>query len=90
MHSLANTIKGRPLSSYKSGMSVRVTGFEGGKCCRSRLLSMGIIPGTIVDIISSNGRMNIRVRRSQFALGHEMTKKILAIPVCDCDKCSAF
>ncbi|NDV27600.1 FeoA family protein [Desulfovibrio sp. JC010] len=90
MNVLANTAKQRPLSSYKAGMSVRVTGFEGGKCCRSRLLSMGIIPGTIVDIIGSNGRMNIRVRSSQFAIGCEMAKKIMAIPVCDCDKCSAF
>ncbi|WP_319779517.1 FeoA family protein [Maridesulfovibrio sp.] len=87
---MADTTKARPLPSYKAGMSVRVTGFDGGKCCRSRLLSMGIIPGTIVNVISNNGRMNIRVRSSQFALGCEMAKKILAIPVCDCDKCSAF
>ncbi|WP_415718017.1 FeoA family protein [Maridesulfovibrio sp.] len=71
-------------------MSVRITGFDGGRCCRSRLLSMGIIPGTIVEILSSNGRMNIRVRGSQFAIGHEMALKILAIPVCDCNKCNAF
>jgi len=51
---------------------------------------MGIIPGTIVDVISNNGRMNIRVRGSQFAIGREMAQKILAIPVCDCNKCSAF
>ncbi|WP_419779877.1 FeoA family protein [Maridesulfovibrio sp.] len=87
---MANTNNGRPLTSYKAGMSVRINGFDGGRCCRSRLLSMGIIPGTIVDVISNNGRMNIRVRGSQFAIGREMAQKILAIPVCDCNKCSAF
>ncbi|TIH13365.1 ferrous iron transport protein A [Marinifilum sp. JC120] len=90
MNVMTNTENARPLSSYKGGMSVRVTGFEGGKCCRSRLLSMGIIPGTIVDIISGHGRMNVRVRSSQFAIGREMANKIMAIPVCDCNKCSAF
>ncbi|ACS80230.1 FeoA family protein [Maridesulfovibrio salexigens DSM 2638] len=90
MNVMAKTADTRPLSSYKSGMSVRVTGFDAGKCCRGRLLSMGIIPGTVVDIVSNNGRMNIRVRNSQYAIGCEMAKKIMAIPVCDCNKCSAF
>lgn len=87
---MVNTSQERPLSSFKNGMSVRVTGFNAGKCCRGRLLSMGIIPGTIVNIINGNGPMNVRVRNSQFAIGREMANKIMVIPVCDCNKCSAF
>lgn len=90
MNVMTNTCNARPLSTYKSGMSVRITGFEAGKCCRGRLLSMGIIPGTVIDIINSNGRMNVRVRNSQYAIGSELATKVMAVPVSDCNKCSAF
>ncbi|HAS88048.1 MAG TPA: FeoA family protein [Desulfovibrio sp.] len=90
MNIMANISTARPLSTYKSGMSVRVTGFEAGKCCRGRLLSMGIIPGTIIDIINGNGQVNVRVRNSQYTIGCELANKIMAIPVCDCNKCSAY
>jgi len=88
MNVLANTTKPRPLSCYGNGVSVRVTSLEGGKCCRSRMLALGIIPGTIVNVLNSCGRMTISVRSSQFAIGREMAKKIMAIPICDCSECS--
>lgn len=81
MNVLAETTKPRPLSCFGNGMSVRVTSLEGGRCCRSRLLALGIIPGTIINVLSSCGRMTIQVRSSQFAIGCEMANKIMAIPV---------
>ncbi|CCO24739.1 FeoA family protein [Maridesulfovibrio hydrothermalis] len=88
MNVIADSIKPRPLSCYASGMSVRVTSLEGGRCCSSRLLSLGIIPGTIINVINSCGRMTIQIRSSQFAIGCEMAKKIMAIPVCNRCECS--
>lgn len=91
MNVLAETTKPRPLSCYSNGVTVRVTSLEGGRCCRGRLLSLGIIPGTTINIINSCGRMTIKVRSSQFAIGCEMAKKIMAIPVDvnipDCKSC---
>lgn len=84
MNVLKNSDKPRPLSCYGNGVTVRVTSLEGGKCCRSRMLALGIIPGTIIYVLNSCGRMTIRVRSSQFAIGCEMAKKIMAIPACDC------
>ncbi|WP_320170070.1 FeoA domain-containing protein [Maridesulfovibrio sp.] len=87
MNALTEKTTPRPLSCYGNGVSVRVTALEGGRCCRSRLLALGIIPGTIITVLSSCGRMTIRVRSSQFAIGCEMAAKIMAIPVRDCDDC---
>ncbi|WP_035076219.1 FeoA family protein [Maridesulfovibrio zosterae] len=87
MNALANTTKPRALCCYGNGVTVRVTSLEGEKCCKSRMLALGIIPGTIVNILNSCGRMTIQVRSSQFAIGCEMAKKIMAIPVCDCCEC---
>jgi ferrous iron transport protein A len=47
---------------------------------------MGLIPGTIVKILSNNGRMKILVRDTEVALGHDMAAKIMAIPSCGCQK----
>lgn len=46
------------------------------------MLSLGIIPGTIINVLNSCGRMTIQVRSSQYAIGCEMADKIMAIPLC--------
>ncbi|WP_291329902.1 ferrous iron transport protein A [Desulfovibrio sp. UCD-KL4C] len=84
MNIIPDTKKPRPLSCYKESMSVRVISLEGGRCFCGRLLSMGIIPGTIINVLSNCGRMTIRIRSSEYALGKEMAKKIFAIPICGC------
>lgn len=81
---MAETTAARPLISYCEGSSVRVTQYHGCKCFRGRLLAMGIIPGTIVTVLSNNGRMKIRVRETELAIGHEMAAKIMALPACNC------
>ncbi|OEU69143.1 MAG: FeoA family protein [Desulfovibrio sp. S3730MH75] len=84
MNEFTNTIKPRSLTCFGKGVSVRVIKLEGGRCFCSRLLSMGIIPGTIINVLSNSGRMTIKIRSSQYALGQEMANKILAIPICRC------
>ncbi|WP_432736676.1 FeoA family protein [Maridesulfovibrio sp. FT414] len=88
MNVLSDNITPRPLSCFGNGVTVRVTSLEGGRCCRSRMLSLGIIPGTIINVLNSCGRMTIQVRSSQYAIGCEMAEKIMAIPICDCCDCT--
>ncbi|HOP62003.1 MAG TPA: FeoA family protein [Spirochaetota bacterium] len=73
-----NKIKCQRLTDIESGMSVVIESFEGGGAFKEKLISMGILPGKAIEILSSrkNGPVVLKVNDTRLALGHGMAYKI--------------
>ncbi len=73
-----NKIECRRLTDMGTGSLAIVDRFEGGGAFKEKLISMGILPGKEVEILSSrkNGPVVIRVNDTRLALGHGMAYKI--------------
>ncbi len=73
-----NKIECRRLTDMVTGSLAIVDRFEGGGAFKEKLISMGILPGKEIEIISSrkNGPVVIRVNDTRLALGHGMAYKI--------------
>ena len=71
----------RPLSSAKVGESVRIAKINGGRGLNSRLSSMGILPNTVVKVVSNNswGPFVLDVRDSKVMLGRGAASKIMIV-----------
>lgn len=70
----------RPLSTIKAGESVKLTSIHSGKKLKKRLIDLGLVVGTVIQVIHSDGtgRMIIGVRHeSRLALGQGMASKIM-------------
>jgi len=66
------------LDEAPTGAKVRIISIIGGHGVVSRLMQMGLIPGSIVEILNNNaGPVIVRVRGITIALGRGMAKKIL-------------
>ena len=67
------------LSRVSSGSEVTLIGIEGGRAMRSKLYSMGLVPGVRLRILSGNGAgpVMVAVRDSRLAIGRGMAEKIL-------------
>ncbi len=72
----------RPLASVPPGQRVRITGFEGGRMLRARLMAMGLNLGQVVSILQNNrGLIIVSVNGGRVALGRGVSQKILTAPV---------
>lgn len=73
-----NKIEFRRLTDIGTGSLVIVDRFEGGGAFKEKLISMGILPGKEIEILSSrkNGPVVIKVNDTRLALGHGMAYKI--------------
>lgn len=73
-----NKIECRRLTDTGAGSSVIIDRFEGGGFFKEKLISMGLLPGKEVEVLSSrkNGPVVIRVNDTRLALGHGMAHKI--------------
>ncbi|HOP47634.1 MAG TPA: FeoA family protein [Desulfobacteraceae bacterium] len=67
------------LSKVGNGKEVTVKNIDGGRGLRSKLYSMGLIPGVILKVINQNsaGPVIIAVRDSRLAIGRGMAEKII-------------
>lgn len=67
------------LSNVDSGREVTLTDINGGRGIRSKLYSMGLVPGIRLTVLNGNsaGPIMIAVRDSRLAIGHGMAKKII-------------
>ena len=67
------------LSSVKPGNEVTILDINGGRGIRSKLYSMGLVPGTKLTVLNghSAGPIMISVRDSRLAIGHGMAQKII-------------
>jgi ferrous iron transport protein A len=74
-------ISQRPLAQVPSGQRVRITGYQGGRMLRARLLALGLNLGREVDIIQNNrGLIIIGLNGGRVALGKGISQKILTGP----------
>ncbi|MBW1931305.1 MAG: ferrous iron transport protein A [Deltaproteobacteria bacterium] len=67
------------LSQAEPGKEVTLVDIIGGRGVKSKLYSMGLIPGTKVKILThaSMGPVMVRVRDCRLALGRGMAEKII-------------
>lgn len=73
-----NKIEYRRLTDMGTGSLAIVDRFEGGGAFKEKLISMGILPGKEIEILSSrkNGPVVIKVNDTRLALGYGMAHKI--------------
>ncbi|MFO7717917.1 MAG: FeoA family protein [Thermodesulfobacteriota bacterium] len=70
-----------PLCHYPNGSKVRVTALDSCSGARCRLCSLGLTPGTEVEITQNGpGPCRLRVRGSDLVLGHGLAHKVMAAP----------
>lgn len=74
----------QPLSTVRSGQSVKLASIEAGRGLNSRLASMGLLPNTEITVVNNGhpGPFVIRVKGTRMMLGRGMAHKIM---VCSCD-----
>lgn len=68
-----------PLSMVTPGKEVTIIEILGGSRLRSKLLSMGLIPGVKIKVLSkgSGGPLLVKVKDAKYALGWGMAGKII-------------
>jgi len=72
----------RPLAQVPPGQRVRITGYQGGRMLRARLLALGLNMGREVDILQNNrGLIIVGLNGGRVALGRGISQKILTAPV---------
>jgi len=61
------------------GQRVRITGYQGGRMLRARLLALGLNLGQEVEILQNNrGLIIVGINGGRIALGRGISRKILA------------
>jgi len=67
-----------PLTMLKPGKKARILSIRGGRGAQARLASMGLIPGTVIEVVRSSysGPFVIAVREGRMIIGHGMAQKI--------------
>lgn len=68
-----------PITAITPGKEVTLIGINGGRGVRSRLYSLGLIPGTRIKVLSNNGvgPIMVAVKDTRLALGRGMAIKIV-------------
>jgi Fe2+ transport system protein FeoA len=71
-----------PLAQVPSGQRVRITGYQGGRMLRARLLALGLNLGREVDILQNNrGLIIVGLNGGRVALGRGISQKVLTGPL---------
>ena len=67
------------LSVVDAGEEVTLIDIEGGRGIRSKLYSMGLVPGVALKVLNRNsaGPVMVAVRDSRLAIGRGMARKII-------------
>ncbi len=69
------------LALAQPGQKVRITGYQGGRMLRARLLALGLNLGQVVEILQNNrGLIIVGINGGRVALGRGISQKILAEP----------
>ncbi|MCX6997932.1 MAG: ferrous iron transport protein A [Kiritimatiellaeota bacterium] len=76
---------GQSLGAAEPGRRLRVAGLAGSPALRARLVSLGLLPGTVVTILRRQGRgpLVLEVRGSRVALGRAVARHIQVVPAGD-------
>lgn len=67
------------LSSVEAGKKIVIQDINGGRGIRSKLYSMGLIPGAKLTILRENGAgpVMVAIKDSRLAIGRGMAQKII-------------
>lgn len=67
------------LSRIEQGKDVTLIDIEGGRGIKSKLYSMGLVPGVTLTVLSRNGTgpVMVAVRDSRLAIGYGMAQKVI-------------
>jgi len=67
------------LSMVDQGQEVTLANIDGGRGIKSKLYSMGLVPGTAFTVLSRSGGgpVMLRVKDSRLAIGRGMAQKII-------------
>jgi Fe2+ transport system protein FeoA len=69
------------LAGVPAGRRVRITGYEGGRMLRARLMALGLNLGQEVEVIQNNrGLIILGVNGGRVALGRGVSQKIRTEP----------
>ncbi len=70
-----------PITAITPGKEVTLIGINGGRGVRSKLYSLGLIPGTRIKVLSNSGvgPIMVAVKDTRLALGRGMAIKIVVI-----------
>lgn len=72
---------GQPLAAAPPGQRVRITGYQGGRMLRARLMALGLNLGQEVEIIQNNrGLIIVGINGGRVALGRGVSQKVLTLP----------
>lgn len=74
------------LNSIKAGCYAEILGISGGEGIRDKVLSLGLLPGKTVQVISNrkNGPVIIKANGTRLILGKGMSEKIhVSLTQCD-------
>ena len=77
-----NIFQSIKLTESAPGSHVIINKISGGDKLRDKLLSMGLLPGKDIEILSirKNGPVIVKVNDTRIVIGHGMASKILIIP----------
>lgn len=78
------------LSKAPTASFVKIVRITGGSSFKSKMISMGLMPGTEVEILNCDGcvgPMAIRVNQTRVVIGRGMADKIVVEPVCKEKQC---
>ena len=65
------------LDTAQSAMDYRVIGFTSDARTSSKLETLGLVPGSMLHVISNTGAgLIIKVKESRLAIGHDMAKHL--------------
>jgi len=80
----------KPLNRFRRGDKVRVVDVNKGCCGRGKLFSLGVIPGTVVEVLSAGrwGPCRLRVRGTELALGRRLAGSVVACAMSPETECS--
>ncbi|MBN2140901.1 MAG: ferrous iron transport protein A [Desulfovibrionaceae bacterium] len=69
----------KKLCSFPTGSRVRISEVCAGSCARCRVFSLGLTPGTAVEVVhSGSGPCRLKVRGSDLIIGQGLASKIMA------------
>lgn len=69
-----------PLANAIPGHKYKILSINAGLGLKTRLLQMGLVPGSEVTVLENNwGRILVEVRGSVIALSRGMAKKIIVV-----------
>ncbi len=69
------------LSRIQPGCRVRLVAITGGHQLRSRLVTMGLLPGAELEVVKNNGDgpVILSIRGSRLVLGRGMSQQIMVL-----------